>query len=429
MPALQIESVKVEKLFGLYDYEFNKEIGQNPSGFMILYGDNGTGKTTILKILYHLFSSEVQRGHKSQLANIRFKSIVVRLVDGSIVEAYRVASNSGYLGDYSLRYRKGEKDISCKMTCKYDEERGLYYIPSSDPVSKAVSAYYSFLNIFKENNILYISDDRREDGYKRASIEGKNDKNKYGESEEIIKEMKALQEWIISQVLEETKKGEEGTSEIYSRILANFTKRPPESNEERSFERLQQALNELTQKADRLVNLGFIPNPDYNMVLSKIAQVDKKKEEVVYNILAPYLETQNKKMNALDNLADKVLFFTHSLNDYLYRKTAEYSVSEGLRVFPIENRAPISYSKLSSGEKQLILLFGKIIRASTMDSLIIIDEPEISLNIKWQRMLLDTMKYLVRGSNVQFVIATHSFEILSGHLQDTISLNDSAKFE
>ena len=423
MSAIQIKRVKVEKLFGLYDYDFSKEGGQNPSSFMILYGDNGTGKSTILKILYHLLSSEDHRGHKSQLANIQFRKISIELADGAVVEANR--SSSPYVGDYSLKYTKADLEVACSMKCHYREDEKRYYIPASNNAGRQ-GKLEGFLKLFRDHNIMYISDDRKGDNYRRTYTIDNEAKFGTAEPEEIVKEMRALQEWIIARVLEETKKGEEGSSEVYSRILANFTNRPLISHEERSISSIQYDLQELTRKSERLVQLGFITNPDYNSILSKISRIDKRNEEVVYNIFAPYLEIQKNKLNAMDDMADKVIYFTQSLNDYLYRKSVEYSVSRGLSIYPIENRTPIAFSKLSSGEKQLLLLLGKVIRASTQDSLIIIDEPEISLNVKWQRTLLDTMKYLVGESSVQFVIATHSFEILSGHIQDTISLNDSA---
>ena len=58
------------------------------------------------------------------------------------------------------------------------------------------------------------------------------------------------------------------------------------------------------------------------------------------------------------------------------------------------------------------------------NSLLLIDEPEISLNIKWQRMLMDTLSFFVGESHAQFIIATHSFEILSRHMDNVVKLED-----
>ena len=66
-----------------------------------------------------------------------------------------------------------------------------------------------------------------------------------------------------------------------------------------------------------------------------------------------------------------------------------------------------------------------VIRMSNTCPIIIIDEPEISLNIKWQRRLLSTLNYFVRDSKAQFVVATHSFEILSSHSDNTVRVGES----
>ncbi|MHC5828218.1 MAG: hypothetical protein ACYT04_73080, partial [Nostoc sp.] len=58
-PPLSVVRIEVERLFGRYTYTLVKK-DNNPhidSSLMILYGDNGSGKTTILKLLFHLLST------------------------------------------------------------------------------------------------------------------------------------------------------------------------------------------------------------------------------------------------------------------------------------------------------------------------------------------------------------------------------------
>jgi predicted ATP-dependent endonuclease of OLD family len=51
-----------------------------------------------------------------------------------------------------------------------------------------------------------------------------------------------------------------------------------------------------------------------------------------------------------------------------------------------------------------------------------IDEPEISLNIKWQRNLIKALVDITDGESTQFIFASHSMEILSVHLDKVIRL-------
>jgi predicted ATPase len=60
-------------------------------------------------------------------------------------------------------------------------------------------------------------------------------------------------------------------------------------------------------------------------------------------------------------------------------------------------------------------------------ALFIIDEPEISLNAKWQRKLIPALLACVQTSNVQFILATHSVEIITGHREFLARLQPRSK--
>ena len=64
---------------------------------------------------------------------------------------------------------------------------------------------------------------------------------------------------------------------------------------------------------------------------------------------------------------------------------------------------------LSSGEKQVLTLFVEALRAQ-MNSFIV-DEPEISMHIDWQRALIASLRELNPAS--QIIVATHSPEIMA----------------
>lgn len=65
---------------------------------------------------------------------------------------------------------------------------------------------------------------------------------------------------------------------------------------------------------------------------------------------------------------------------------------------------------LSSGEKQLFLRALSLKFLDVNNSVILIDEPEISLHPQWQRKIIDVYKSI--GENNQLIIATHSPHIV-----------------
>lgn len=66
----------------------------------------------------------------------------------------------------------------------------------------------------------------------------------------------------------------------------------------------------------------------------------------------------------------------------------------------------LSPFQLSSGEKQLFIILLTLLLQDTKPAILLMDEPEISLHLDWQRQLIAMAKNL--NPNCQLIIATHS---------------------
>ncbi|MBU3020166.1 ATP-binding protein [Paraglaciecola agarilytica] len=89
----------------------------------------------------------------------------------------------------------------------------------------------------------------------------------------------------------------------------------------------------------------------------------------------------------------------HVCNKYLVRKKMDFnSVKFELKIFHIDefnkviSEIPIPFEALSSGEKQIVSLFSHLYLARKEEFMIIIDEPELSLSVDWQRSFLQDIK-------------------------------------
>jgi predicted ATPase len=89
-----ITHISVKGLFGRYSYELSIAPDSNtgPSRLIILYGDNGSGKTTILRLIFHLLSPGASRGHCNELADAPYDEITVSLAHNLKVTATRATS-------------------------------------------------------------------------------------------------------------------------------------------------------------------------------------------------------------------------------------------------------------------------------------------------------------------------------------------------
>ena len=78
------------------------------------------------------------------------------------------------------------------------------------------------------------------------------------------------------------------------------------------------------------------------------------------------------------------------------------------------------FNDLSSGEQQVLLLLGKVMASAGPGKVLLIDEPEISLHVRWQQLLPGCFSLVAHALQTRFVIATHSPTLIA-NAQDSIS--------
>ena len=83
----------------------------------------------------------------------------------------------------------------------------------------------------------------------------------------------------------------------------------------------------------------------------------------------------------------------------------------------------ISPYKLSAGEKQLLYILTTVLCQDQKPTIMLMDEPDISLHFDWQKILLETILEL--NPNIQIIMATHSpAMVMNGWLEHVKEIND-----
>lgn len=189
---------------------------------------------------------------------------------------------------------------------------------------------------------------------------------------------------------------------------------------------------------DTIVNLyiDYIPNTDINLKLatSKLPQPIKK----FLNILQYIKESKFDKIPLEDFMVlydlykvDKIYQYVIKVDYDLKIKHIDFNIlnenhinilkkykilhMHDLIFYKKDNNERVSFNSLSSGEKSIIYTLLNISRYIVNNSLVCIDEPEISLHPEWQEEIISKIQEAFAfTTGCHFLIATHSPQVVSG---------------
>lgn len=111
--------------------------------------------------------------------------------------------------------------------------------------------------------------------------------------------------------------------------------------------------------------------------------------------------------------------FVKILNNMLHRKVALVMPS-GELIFRTPSDKELSIYDLSSGEKQLFIILGEALLQRDTEWTYIADEPELSLHVNWQELLVENLRAL--NPHSQVIFATHSPDIVSHYSNHVIDM-------
>ena len=153
--------------------------------------------------------------------------------------------------------------------------------------------------------------------------------------------------------------------------------------------------------------------------------------EADFAVLSIYVNGMATKLENFRNLYKKSKRFLSAINTLFKDKIVTLSVDTGILV-KLKNKATsnIPLNSLSSGEQHLLVLFYELTFSfeNKEPQLLIIDEPEISLHVTWQRIFLDL---LLENSekNLYFLVSTHSPQIVGKRSKFLIALGNQDEDE
>ncbi|MDE0469787.1 MAG: AAA family ATPase [Candidatus Poribacteria bacterium] len=370
------------------EFEFNEDLN-------IFTGPNGSGKTTILKLLWYLIS-----GHLEQiLTEIPFHSIAIQ------TELFAVGMERVKPDQVTLDYRFGEEEGTYEFIV-IDAETGR--IARKDV--GWVNALEKRIARTTKQSLFFPTFRRIEGSFSRVAT---------GTDDSVIRFRASAPEMLQDSMLrfsdEVSINEHKFIASISTEDLRELLTRKYADIYEEITTRQAQVLEEISKKIQNNPDkdkVAEIPQ-DASALLDAIQKVNKEREQL------------SKPFSVLSELSRKILRYEaiHVTGRVVRGETIDGITlgeeDDGITVGKAKDA--ISSDKLSSGEKQMLSFLSYNAFHNNMP--IFIDEPELSLHIDWQRLLLPTL--LDQSTGNQFFIATHSPFIFSGYQHKEIPLKSN----
>ena len=447
-----IDYIKIFRLHGEMDVCLNFD-----SSVKIIIGDNGSGKTTVLSALYYILTKDFIKLNELSFEKIELKitdceKIIIEKKDlyygwdleelghplinefldhiskTELIELLTVVSNNNFLVS-----RKNSNFIKI--------------VKNSDWGSKGIYDRLSYI-VRAKNNRLGVSSHRQsslfEDNIESARIEkAKNIITEkvtekilylptYRRVEETIKNFGYIDEESIANspliqfgMEDVEKRFKRIQSELKNSAVKLYTNLNGKMlTQLASYDKVSEEDFEKIKNTDALkivfarVGDSILPATEKSILtLIDKGTIRKDRYHPLVFVLSNLIDVYNQQKETDDSIKSFIVI----ANKYLVNKEFIYDENNvEISVFNKKSGNVVALEKLSSGEKQLISLFSLLYLEKEENYIVIFDEPELSLSIEWQEMLLPDM---LDSQKCKFLVAaTHSPFIFNNELDNNTGI-------
>lgn len=455
-----IKKITVNKLYGVFDHVIEIKEGN----ITLILGENGLGKTVILKMIKNLFENdllelgkydfdlfsvafedesilEITREAKDSLRNFRYEDFTLNIIlkkinakkpnkfsiqSDDLIESYRNRRQGPYRTSQSTRLNHLIRNFIPNPLDRIGPDRWLDIstgtISNTTEIIESYSHYFPkelieelknksvpewFVNITKFLKVKLVETQRlltklnsEEKEYKSSVIQYSN------ELKEIIRN-KALEATNLSTKLDRT---------YTNRLIEKITSTNNSSNTS-----IDTSLKNLEVKRSFLIKVGLLEHDDEAIVPINL-NIENRDNETLRNVLEIYIDDSYEKLSVYAELSSKLNTLIDIINKRFNFKEFSVNKNDGFVFRSTITKKKIPLSNLSSGEQHELVLFYELLFNTPENSLILIDEPEISLHITWQNEFINDLQEINKINKTKSIIATHSPDIINNNWDLTIEL-------
>ena len=445
----KIVRITVDGLLG----RFNHSIEFDPTWrLLILHGPNGVGKTRLLELIYAVFSRRYAR-----LARIPFHRVEFSFDDNCKIEISRSFTEDEQL---PLEQPYGHGPVS-------ESDATLFLkltLPADEPIRHSLTLPLraedrGLLNrLERDYPVEQIGYDLWIDHRTGEELESYEILERYGsphmldsslddlplEITELLKEQRV--HLIETQRLLNPSRRSRRRSrdyqprqptvvtyaeELSQRLGAALASNSRTSQQlDRSFpgrlfqdiptpeteDQLRETYAKQLELRSRLADVAILDSStDLDLPVKDLADWQRK-------VLATYLRDAAAKLQTFQPLLDKLELLRDIVNNRFLFKDLHFDREKGFAIRDENSDVLLDPKLLSSGEQHELVLMYDLLMNVEGSSLVLMDEPEISLHVAWQKAFLDDLDRVASLTSLRFIIATHSPQIIGSRWDYTVEL-------
>jgi predicted ATP-binding protein involved in virulence len=378
---MRITEIRIKGLFDMFDHTIPLNQDEH---LTVIYGINGIGKTMIFRILDCFYN-----GNFEDLVKLPFGRLIL------------VFENGGLLGCSKI-------DIKGKITLLFDMNEQNIHVPKKHERLNFKLSEQKVFQTIQKLPIHFINTERlgRNEGIKQQG-----DKISKITSNSIEYFSKRISQKIQTINSEYLKLSEQLELSLSKRLIQKQIRR------DLTFGELVEIKNQVENHIRKLQVIGLMPS-EMEVDFEFYQNID----EIERTLIAANLMDFQLKLTVFDDLYDKLKLFLEILNNRrLQYKTIAVSKENGFELINVKGQK-LELNQLSTGEQHAIIMFYALLLEVPENALVLIDEPENSLHIAWQKAFLADMKDIIALRNFDILIATHSPSIIDGEWDLTVSL-------
>jgi len=456
----RIKEISVNKLFGIFDHKIQMKLENR---ITIIHGPNGFGKTTILRLLYGLFN-----GLYEDIIRTPFEEFSIIFDDESSLKISKEFIDDKKLkmdinkGKLIFKYKQEKKKILTKILEFYERGKDIliphyrrerWRYPNDLPIEyRHIRKRYPDMSFRNTRELLFSTEKNIDTIDWLIDLQNKISIH-YVKSQRLLTEELPDYDFVDEDDIEPESRIKESVIK-YSRELADsigsilaksmeLSQSLDRSFPSRLMEKLVQQnkiksitkeeiidrLKLLEKKRQRLMEVGLIEKKELETVKAEVLLEKTTKElgKDTMDVLSLYTEDTKEKLETYEEFTGKINLMMETINKRFLYKNLSITQDEGFVFTHLSNNSNANNEKmrlvdLSSGEKHQLVLNYELLFKTQPRSLVLIDEPEISLHIIWQEQFLNDLEEITKIADLDVLIATHSPQIINDQWDITVEL-------